>query len=112
MIVPSRSESLPYVVLEAAGARMPLISTNAGGIPEIFGPHAARLIAPNDPQTLSERMLAMLQMSAAHRADEAMALADYVEQRFSIDNMVDGVLSGYREAIGARHGAGAARKAA
>lgn len=112
MIVPSRAESLPYVVLEAAGARMPLISTNAGGIPEIFGPHAARLIAPDDPLTLSARMLAMLQMGATQRADEAIALADYVEQRFSIDNMVDGVLSGYRDAIGARRGAGAARKAA
>jgi glycosyltransferase involved in cell wall biosynthesis len=38
MVVPSRFESLPYNVLEAAGARVPLIATNVGGMSEIFGP--------------------------------------------------------------------------
>ena len=38
MVVPSRAESLPYVVLEAAAAGKPLITTNVGGIPEIYGP--------------------------------------------------------------------------
>ena len=35
---PRRAESLPYVVLEAAAAGMPLITTKVGGIPEIYGP--------------------------------------------------------------------------
>ena len=35
--MPSRAEALPYVVLEALGAGMPMIATAVGGIPEIFG---------------------------------------------------------------------------
>ena len=40
LVVPSRAESLPYVVLEAGGAGIPMIATGVGGIPEIFGPEA------------------------------------------------------------------------
>ena len=53
LVVPSRAESLPYVVLEAAGARLPLIATNVGGIPEIFGPYRDRLLPPDDVEGLA-----------------------------------------------------------
>jgi glycosyltransferase involved in cell wall biosynthesis len=46
MVIPSYAESLPYVILEAVAAAQPLVSTNVGGIPEIFGPHADELIPP------------------------------------------------------------------
>ncbi len=36
LVVPSRAESMPYVVLEAAGARVPMLATDVGGIPEIL----------------------------------------------------------------------------
>lgn len=104
MIVPSRAESLPYVVLEAAGARIPLISSNAGGIPEIFGPFADRLIDFNDPELLAAKMIRMLQLDAKSREQEAQQLAAFVEGRFSIANMADAVIGGYREAIARRHG--------
>ncbi len=35
LVVPSRAESFPYVVLEAGAAGMPLVATNVGGILEI-----------------------------------------------------------------------------
>ena len=38
LVIPSRAESLPYVVLEAAAAGVPIIATEVGGVPEIFGP--------------------------------------------------------------------------
>ena len=39
---------LPYIVLEIAAAGKPLIATNVGGIPDMFGPLAERLIPPDD----------------------------------------------------------------
>ena len=98
LVVPSRAESLPYVVLEAAAARMPMIATRGGGIPEIFGPYADRLISCDDPTLLSQAIAIAQQTSPARRAHDADALADYVVSRFTLGAMVDGVLAGYADA--------------
>ena len=37
LVVPSRGDSMPYVVIEAAAAGVPMVAANVGGIPEIFG---------------------------------------------------------------------------
>ncbi len=55
MVVPSRAESFPYIVLEAAAAGKPLIATRVGGIPDMFGPLAERLVPPDDRIALDAR---------------------------------------------------------
>ena len=59
-MVPSLAESLPYVVLEAAAAQLPVIATRVGGIAEIFGPTAASLVPANDAAALAAAMQAAL----------------------------------------------------
>jgi glycosyltransferase involved in cell wall biosynthesis len=102
MVVPSRAESLPYVVLEATGARVPLVSTNVGGSPEIFGPYRERLGPSDDPADLCARMLAMMRLPAAEREQRLAELSAYVEKHFSIRTMVDSVMAGYAEALARR----------
>jgi len=102
MVVPSRAESLPYVVLEAAGARVPMVATNVGGIPEIFGPYADRLGPSDDPANLCARLLSMLRMGAEERDEQAADLAFNVAENFSIRTMVDSVMAGYRQGFAAR----------
>jgi glycosyltransferase involved in cell wall biosynthesis len=104
MVVPSRAESLPYIVLEAAGARLPLIATDVGGMSEIFGPYRERLIPCDDPQVLSNALLRTLDEAPDEQRARADALADYVASRFSLSIMVDQIISGYREAIVRRSG--------
>lgn len=104
LVVPSRAESLPYVVLEAAGASVPLVATNVGGIPEIFGPMRSRLIPPNSVRELSDRLIETLLKPDQEKAANARELSDYVRQNFSIGRMVNGVLSGYRDVRAAKAG--------
>lgn len=99
MVVPSRAESLPYVVLEAAAAHQPLVATRVGGVPEIFGPHAGELIVPDDPEILAAALEAKLEEPPATRAAKAAALSAFVHGRFSLSQMVEGGLAGYRAAI-------------
>ena len=99
LIVPSRAESLPYVVLEAAGGRVPMIATNVGGIPEIFGPYADRLIPCDNPHALAQAMMRELGLTPSELTAQAELLGAFVQGRFSIAHMTDAVLAGYRDAI-------------
>jgi len=98
MAVPSRSESLPYIVLEAAGAGLPLTATRVGGIPEIFGAGSSRLVPPEDAPALAAALAAMLDNPTESRA-AAEALRSRVHAQFSVDSMVDQVLEAYLQTL-------------
>lgn len=100
LVVPSRAESLPYVVLEAAGACIPMVATDVGGIPEIFGPYASELIRCDRPLTLAETVAGKLNRTRDANIVAARKLATFVGAKFTLTNMVEGVLDGYREALG------------
>ena len=99
LVVPSRAESLPYVVLEAAAAGVPIIATSVGGIPEIFGPKASSLVPAGEGAPLAEAMIGAMAADQTARQREAAELATYVLDRFSVERMVDAVLCGYRDAL-------------
>jgi glycosyltransferase involved in cell wall biosynthesis len=101
LVVASRAESLPYIVLEAAAAGLPLVVTNVGGIPEIFGPQANRLIPPADAAALARAIAATTSDIAAAR-NEALTLRARVQAQFSADAMTQAVLAAYAEARGFR----------
>lgn len=93
-VMPSWNESLPYVALEAAAAGIPLIATDVGGIPEIFGPLSACLVPPCDAAALAGAMEAALADIDATRAI-AMRLRARVAKHFSASRMVAEIGSFY-----------------
>lgn len=102
LVVPSRGDSMPYVVIEAAAAGIPMIAANVGGIPEIFGPeHRDALFAPNDPDAMAAAIAAALDDLPAAR-DRAKLLRERIFLHFSQKAMVEGVLAGYRAALAPR----------
>jgi len=86
-------------VLEAIAARTPLVATNVGGIPEIFGDYADRLVASDDPAALARAMIAAGRMDEASRRSASDALAERVAENFSLTAMEEAVLRGYRDAL-------------
>jgi glycosyltransferase involved in cell wall biosynthesis len=103
LIVPSRAESLPYVVLEAVAAGKPLIASNVGGIPEIFGPDAASLVSPGDPAARARAIWVALE-NPQDVAAAAVRLQHRVRDAFSTDAMTQAVLTAYQEVRARRHG--------
>ena len=96
--MPSLAESLPYVVLEAAAARLPVIATRVGGIPEIFGPTSDSLVTANDAGALRAAMQAALNNVAATEAEMDTRLA-HIESRFSLATMAGGIEALYRAVL-------------
>jgi glycosyltransferase involved in cell wall biosynthesis len=101
LVVPSRGDSMPYVVIEAAAAGIPMVAAKVGGIPEIFGPHTDALFAPSNADAMAEAIKTALADPAAVQA-RAISLRERVLVHFSQKAMVEGVLAGYRDAFADR----------
>lgn len=99
LVVPSRAESMPYIVLEAAAAAMPMLATGVGGIPEITAGTDTPLFPPGDADILARAMQGFLA-----RPDEAKARAERlktaVAERFTVARAADQVLAFYAERLG------------
>lgn len=104
-VVPSLAESLPYIVLEAVAAGLPVIATRVGGVAEIFGPTEGSLIAASDAGALSAAMNHVLADPAA-AATEAVGRLGHVRATFSLNMMTDGIEAVYRKALSRRPSAG------
>jgi glycosyltransferase involved in cell wall biosynthesis len=98
LVVPSRSESLPYIVLEAAGAGLPVITVRVGGIPEIFGPDSDRLVPSEDASALAAALAKALDDPQGSR-ELAQRLRQRVRDVFSVEHMTEEVLASYRQAL-------------
>jgi glycosyltransferase involved in cell wall biosynthesis len=102
LVVPSRAESMPYIVLEAAAAALPLIATHVGGIPEILDPASERLLPPGDADALAEAMRAALRAPDRMQA-AAMLRRERMAQRFSLATMATRIEAIYRGALERRY---------
>jgi glycosyltransferase involved in cell wall biosynthesis len=98
LVVPSRGDSMPYVVIEAGAAGIPMIAARVGGIPEIFGAESPALFAASNAEAMAEAIAAALENPQA-TTQRAASLRARISAHFSQQAMVDGVLAGYRDAF-------------
>ena len=102
LIMSSFSEGLCTAAIEALHARLPIVSTTAGGLVEVVGlnePHGpvAWMAAPGEPDSIAGAI-----SQALSSPDESLRLAERGKERagrlFTLKGMVDGHLIAFRRA--------------
>ncbi|PAQ01122.1 glycosyltransferase family 4 protein [Mesorhizobium mediterraneum] len=96
VVVPSRAEAMPYIVLETLAAGKSMIATAVGGIPEILGAGSPALIRP-DPRELGDKMSAALADPKAYGA--LMPDTADLKARFGADVMAAAIETAYFAAL-------------
>jgi glycosyltransferase involved in cell wall biosynthesis len=94
LVMPSRAESFPYVVLEAAAGRVPMIASAVGGIPEALP--AENLCPPDNTDAMARHIEMALAIPAAI-AEDAKALSETVKTTFSATTMARSITAFYQQ---------------
>ena len=90
-VLPSLKEGLPYVILEAGCASLPVVSTTVGGIPELIEDmKSGILIQPKNIRELAHALSFMIEHPDG-RKKYGSALKEKVLRDFSIEKMVENV---------------------
>jgi len=98
-IMPSLSEGLPMALLEAMSARLPIIASAVGGIPDVLGPTSSGHLVPvGDATQLAAAMEQLLRDPAGSTAMGDRAY-EVVESSYSASAMVDRYVALYRKAL-------------
>ena len=98
-VLSSRSEGSPNALLEAMAARVPVVATAVGGIPEIVTDReSALLIAPGDRDAMARALGSLL--TDRDLADSLRAIAyRLIEERYSPDRRVRALIEIYRDVL-------------
>jgi glycosyltransferase involved in cell wall biosynthesis len=97
---PSWAEAFPYVLLEAMSVGLPIVASDVGGIGEaLVDGDSGSLVAPGDPEALARALIALLD-DTGRGARMGEAAKRRVEQRFSRQAMIDGLIDVYDDVLG------------
>ncbi|MDP3726194.1 MAG: glycosyltransferase family 4 protein [bacterium] len=87
-LLPSLSEALPYTLLEAGLAKLPVVGSAVGGIPEIIeDKKSGVLIPPRDSQAITDAMSELLEKPYLQK-QYGDKLFEVVKEKFSLREML------------------------
>jgi len=89
MVLASRWEGLPNVVMEAQAAGTPVVATDVGGVAELVDDGVSGLLVPpGEPQALATAMERLMSLPAAERTELSNRARRHVEGRFGLSTVM------------------------
>lgn len=95
-LFPSRTENLPYAVLEAGFSGLPIIASSVGGIPEIIRDmQNGILVHPKNPKEIAEGILYLLDHKEKQK-EFGMEIKKTITNFFTLEKMIRETVALYR----------------
>lgn len=89
-VMSSAWEGMANVLLEASAARLPIVATDVGGNREVVHDGETGFLVPlKEPNTLSESMIHLMDLSEGARWRMGIAGRQYIENNYSLDRVTD-----------------------
>lgn len=96
-VLPSFTEGMPNVVLEAGAASLPVVATAVGGTPEVVAHgETGYLVRAGEPAQLAQRIAELLH-DEPRRRQMGQAARAYVQQHFTFESQADAYLRLFEE---------------
>ena len=92
LVLPSRHESFPYVILEAVGAQIPIVASAIGGIAEIL---PAECLVPAANAAALAAKLAAVKAHEVQSQQLAVLLQEKARQQFTVAKMASAITDFY-----------------
>jgi glycosyltransferase involved in cell wall biosynthesis len=90
LVLPSRWEGLPMVLLEASSACLPVVATDVGGNAEVVVDRVTGFLVPSDDEeALAAAMVRIANLSAEERHEMAKRARQLVQKWYSLSAVVD-----------------------
>ena len=100
VVIPSLSEGLPNVLLEAMLHRRPVVATTVGAIPEVMTGHLAQMLVPPGDATALARVIVKVQQDENVRTQVIERVDQLVRERFSPRRRLHEIVKIYEELLG------------
>lgn len=99
VLLPSWSEALPTVLIEAGAAGLPVVASDVGGTGEIVDDTVTgHLVTPGDSAAFADRLIALLRDPATARVMGARARTT-IGERFTVADQAEATVAVYRRVV-------------
>ncbi|GIW71922.1 MAG: glycosyl transferase [Planctomycetota bacterium] len=102
LLVTSRNEGTPLVVIEALAAGLPVVATAVGGLPDLaaLAPGAVTLVPPERAGALAQALARLL--ADPHARAHAAATGPAAAEHFALERLLERTARLYRELLAGR----------
>jgi glycosyltransferase involved in cell wall biosynthesis len=99
-VMSSEWEGMPMVLLEAAGAALPIVTTDVGGNGQVVqDPETGFLIRPSSPEDLAGAMLRLMRLPESERRAMGARGRERIRSQYSLSRTVERWEEVYREVL-------------